>query len=504
MTPSEHNISFRKQFLNRVLLGILIFLIFFNFPYLCGGHGHSHEDGHMSGHGHSHDHEIKEPPSFKYSKQANVKSQHSSDSESSNETRDVFSLWIEALGSTLLISAAPFFILFLVPLDNSKEKEPLLKLLLSFASGGLLGDAFLHLIPHALAPHSHEKDDSDESVHSHSHSNSHEHGGHGHDMSVGLWVLCGILTFLVVEKFVRLVKGGHGHSHSSVTEKAVPNKKDKVSDCESEEDEDSSRKLAQDGDGSTPKGTTKEKMEVEIHVPMAEWSKTLDFGSELKIAQVRILSVTIALFISTIDLVLYRLSSLFCLIRSSHRPANEIVKNSTIEHATHHTLTAGAAKYEFRVINLLESSYRTKRYQNIKNGTTVQARSNISMFYIHIRHHVTFCDHDSTSAFGHQCGLRLPCTDVNERKTFLEIVPISKISNSRGADQKYKLNCNGKAIMYHIRDTISVPAADNIYDTPWMVDPCHALTRSNLHYTLSLTSAPELSDNRYAISPSCR
>ncbi|KAG8306199.1 hypothetical protein J6590_053502 [Homalodisca vitripennis] len=38
--------------------------------------------------------------------------------------------------------------------------------------------------------------------------------------------------------------------------------------------------------------------------------------------------------------------------------------------------------------------------------------------------------------------------DVDERKTSLEIVPISKISNSRGADQKYKLNCNGKAIMY--------------------------------------------------------
>ncbi|KAG8294666.1 hypothetical protein J6590_097977 [Homalodisca vitripennis] len=50
---------------------------------------------------------------------------------------------------------------------------------------------------------------------------------------------------------------------------------------------------------------------------MAEWSKTLDFRSELEIAQVQILSVTIALFISTIHLVL---SPLFCLIRSSHRP----------------------------------------------------------------------------------------------------------------------------------------------------------------------------------------
>ncbi|KAG8270996.1 hypothetical protein J6590_072530 [Homalodisca vitripennis] len=48
--------------------------------------------------------------------------------------------------------------------------------------------------------------------------------------------------------------------------------------------------------------------------------KSLDFGSELKIAQVQILSVTIALFISTINLVLYRLSPLLCLIRSSHRP----------------------------------------------------------------------------------------------------------------------------------------------------------------------------------------
>lgn len=33
-------------------------------------------------------------------------------------------------------------------------------------------------------------------------------------MSVGLWVLGGIIAFLVVEKFVRLLKGGHGHGHS--------------------------------------------------------------------------------------------------------------------------------------------------------------------------------------------------------------------------------------------------------------------------------------------------
>ncbi|KAG8285839.1 hypothetical protein J6590_072476 [Homalodisca vitripennis] len=57
----------------------------------------------------------------------------------------------------------------------------------------------------------------------------------------------------------------------------------------------------------------------------------------------------------------------------------------------------------------------------------------------------------STSTSGITAGFgssMLPHADVKERKTSLEIVPISKISNSRGADQKYKLNCNGKAIMY--------------------------------------------------------
>ncbi|KAG8280188.1 hypothetical protein J6590_087308 [Homalodisca vitripennis] len=53
-------------------------------------------------------------------------------------------------------------------------------------------------------------------------------------------------------------------------------------------------------------------------VAIAERSKTLDF--ELEIAQVRILSVSVSLFINTIDLVLNQISLLFCLIRSSHRP----------------------------------------------------------------------------------------------------------------------------------------------------------------------------------------
>lgn len=109
------------------------------------------------------------------------------------------------MGSTLAISLAPFVILFAIPISsNSPEHEPLLRVLLSFASGGLLGDAFLHLIPHAIP-------------HSHGHSDDHAHGEHDHMVHtvVGMWVLAGIISFLVVEKIIRHMKGGAGgHSHS--------------------------------------------------------------------------------------------------------------------------------------------------------------------------------------------------------------------------------------------------------------------------------------------------
>lgn len=103
---------------------------------------------------------------------------------------------------------APFLILYIIPLDNTEAMQPRLKILLAFASGGLLGDAFLHLIPHATAPHSHG-----DGGHGHSHGGHSHEEGHSHDMSVGLYVLSGLIAFLTVEKLVRLIKGGHGHSH---------------------------------------------------------------------------------------------------------------------------------------------------------------------------------------------------------------------------------------------------------------------------------------------------
>ena len=108
---------------------------------------------------------------------------------------------------------------------------------------GLLGDAFLHLIPHALMAHG----GSEEGSHSHSHGHSHGEGGHdhSHDMTVGLWVLGGIIAFLAVEKFVRIVKGdnGHGHSHAA-PKKDVAEEKTKEKSSADEKSKDKKVKAA--------------------------------------------------------------------------------------------------------------------------------------------------------------------------------------------------------------------------------------------------------------------
>ncbi|KAM3843850.1 zinc transporter SLC39A7 [Vipera latastei] len=160
-------------------------------------HGHAHGDHH---HQHHHPRHGQEGPGG---------------APPRREKLEPLWLWSYALGATLLISAAPYLVLFLIPVEsNSPQHQALLKLLLSFASGGLLGDAFLHLIPHALEPHAPH---GEAGGHAHAqpsgHGHSHQGPEHQHTMAVGLWVLSGIVAFLVVEKFVRHVKGGHGHSH---------------------------------------------------------------------------------------------------------------------------------------------------------------------------------------------------------------------------------------------------------------------------------------------------
>ncbi|XP_040567060.1 zinc transporter zipt-7.2 [Lepeophtheirus salmonis] len=227
-----------------------------------GEHAHSHgSHGHSHGcHGHSHG-----SPQPELSREENVKNRErlhknwdDDDEEelSWNKTRNI---WFNAIGATVLISMAPFFILFFIPLDNSSEKQWIMKILLSFASGGLLGDAFLHLIPHAVMAVNEENGGA------HTHSHSHSHGGDGgahepHDLRVGLFVLSGIIAFLCVEKFVRILNGGHGHSHGTPEMKQLVSQEKKKDEVSSKKDD---SKSGSKKEGKKEEDATKKSLEKE-------------------------------------------------------------------------------------------------------------------------------------------------------------------------------------------------------------------------------------------------
>ncbi|XP_034748443.1 zinc transporter Slc39a7 isoform X6 [Etheostoma cragini] len=226
------------------------------------GHAHAHD------HGHGHAHHDAEDIVRVHKEESGHAHSHGGERvkrETEGEKRDTLELWTQAIGATLLISAAPFLILFLIPVQsNSDQHQNLLKVLLSFASGGLLGDAFLHLIPHALEPHSHHGEE--DHGHSHASEESRDHGhshgaAHGHMMSVGLWVLGGIIAFLVVEKFVRALKGGSGHGHSHGHSHDAPKEKD----SDGEEDKEKKKKK-ESKDKKVPKKEETQEKSTDIKV----------------------------------------------------------------------------------------------------------------------------------------------------------------------------------------------------------------------------------------------
>jgi len=150
---------------------------------------------------------------------------------------------LDAVSSTVLITVIPISFVFMMPAKGN------LRLWLAFAVGGLLGDAFLHLIPHALeSGHDHhtkfncneatgvcvENSVEHEHHHEHNHGDHHEHESHEHDelrrrlhaethehehdhkhdLSQGLWIIAGLISFFCLDKYVRsLDNDGHGHSH---------------------------------------------------------------------------------------------------------------------------------------------------------------------------------------------------------------------------------------------------------------------------------------------------
>ncbi|XP_071441825.1 zinc transporter ZIP13 homolog [Hetaerina americana] len=106
--------------------------------------------------------------------------------------------WLfSALGSAL-VSLSGVLPLVLIPLGyyggDTKEEQVgsgnTLRVMLSFAVGGLLGDVFLHLLPEAWG-----------SLPSSTAGHAFSSRGNGQHIRTGAWVILGMLVFIIVEKF---------------------------------------------------------------------------------------------------------------------------------------------------------------------------------------------------------------------------------------------------------------------------------------------------------------
>ncbi|WVQ71307.1 hypothetical protein IAR50_000834 [Cryptococcus sp. DSM 104548] len=109
--------------------------------------------------------------------------------------------------ATFYISSVPNFILLAVPATLDPTS---LNTMISFATGGLLGDVFLHLVPHAFFGEGHgDEGDSVRSVVVEEKRN----------IVIGGAIFLGFAAFFVLDKTMRVLSssaggGGHSHSHS--------------------------------------------------------------------------------------------------------------------------------------------------------------------------------------------------------------------------------------------------------------------------------------------------
>ncbi|KAH7160278.1 ZIP zinc transporter-domain-containing protein [Dactylonectria estremocensis] len=120
---------------------------------------------------------------------------------------------VNALLATLYISGPPNFLLALCPTNIDPNS---LSVMVAFAVGGLLGDTLFHLLPEIFVGEDH--DDAVKFVLVEPNRN----------LVLGLGILVGFMTFVAMDKFLRIATGGegghdhsHGHSHGHDENKAL-------------------------------------------------------------------------------------------------------------------------------------------------------------------------------------------------------------------------------------------------------------------------------------------
>nr|VZI24141.1 unnamed protein product [Spirometra erinaceieuropaei] len=104
-------------------------------------------------------------------------------------------VWIASTVGVIIISAVGLLGVAIVPLVNKKFYNDVIQFLVALAVGCLTGDAFLHLLPHAIAGgHGHEDAEAEG-----------EEQGEREAMLKGLVALIGVYFFFCAEKFVSTI-----------------------------------------------------------------------------------------------------------------------------------------------------------------------------------------------------------------------------------------------------------------------------------------------------------
>ncbi|KAL5187913.1 IAA-alanine resistance protein 1 [Glycine soja] len=235
----------RKKSVQLAFLLLLFLCLDLGIAHQHQGHSHSHSgfcasdahhhcgDDHLHGHAHDHHHdkidgrskllpeELAEEEDMKLYG-FGLPHHHHHDHGIEAAELSGLGLWLNALGCSFLVSMASLVCLIILPVIfvQGKPSKAVVDSLALFGAGAMLGDAFLHQLPHAFGgEHSHSHGDHGDHDH-------HASSGHGHshslaDLSIGISILAGIVLFLLVEKLVRYVEensGGanswtHGHHH---------------------------------------------------------------------------------------------------------------------------------------------------------------------------------------------------------------------------------------------------------------------------------------------------
>ncbi len=161
---------------------------------------------------------------------------------------------VNALLATLYISGPPNFLLALCPPNIDPSS---LSVMVAFAVGGLLGDTLFHLLPEIFLG-----EDSPEHV-------RFVMVEPNRNLLLGVAIMVGFVTFVAMDKGLRIATGGDGgHDHSHGVEVVKPVERGRTSALEEKSGDTPSKRKGKKGDGKTELVAVKEK-EINASVKLA-------------------------------------------------------------------------------------------------------------------------------------------------------------------------------------------------------------------------------------------